>query len=49
MFEWIKTFIAVYETKILVRRPNNLYFSKATVLQIKKLEQTLFRSSCSIT
>ena len=40
MFEWIKTFIAVYETKILVRRPNNcIFLSQLFLLQIKKLEQ----------
>ena len=44
MFEWIKTFIAVYETKNFSAAAKQLYISQPTVsLQIKK-----FRSSCSI-
>ena len=40
MFEWIKTFIAVYETKNFSAAAKQLYISQPTVsLQIKKLEQ----------
>lgn len=40
MFEWIKTFIAVYETKNFSTAAKQLYISQPTVsLQIKKLEQ----------
>ena len=40
MSEWIKTFIAVYETKNFSAAAKQLYISQPTVsLQIKKLEQ----------
>ena len=42
MFEWIKTFIAVYETKILVRRPNNCIFLSQLFFANQEIRATLF-------
>ena len=39
MFEWIKTFIAVYETKILVRHKTIVYFSANCFFCKSRLEQ----------
>ena len=42
MFEWIKTFIAVYETKILVRRQTIVYFSANCFFANQEIRATLF-------